>query len=179
MQKFKQGRVADSLVDFDRIIEVAPRQKPYMWQRGLSLYYADRFEEGADQFRTDVAVNPSDTEESIWAMLCESRLEGFDAAREKMLKVGRDTRPYMREAYELFRSGEDVGPLLSLGAAEPGGGTDFYAKLYAGLFYEAKGEAAKAEDYLRQAAGTAYGQRSGDYMAKLAQVHCQTRGWNV
>ena len=29
---------------------------------GLSLYYADRFDEGAQQFRKDVAVNPNDTE---------------------------------------------------------------------------------------------------------------------
>ena len=35
-------------------------------QRGLSLYYVGQFEEGAQQFRDDVAVNPADTEESIW-----------------------------------------------------------------------------------------------------------------
>lgn len=38
--------------------------------------------------RDDVAVNPNDTEESIWAFLCEAQLEGAEAARTKMLKVG-------------------------------------------------------------------------------------------
>jgi hypothetical protein len=38
--------------------------------------------------RDDVAVNPNDTEESIWAFLCEAQLEGPEAARQKMLKVG-------------------------------------------------------------------------------------------
>jgi hypothetical protein len=33
-----------------------------MWQRGLSLYYVERFADGAKQFRDDVAVNPNDTE---------------------------------------------------------------------------------------------------------------------
>lgn len=40
--------------------------RPYLWQRGLSLYYVGQYEEGAKQFRDDVAVNPNDTEESIW-----------------------------------------------------------------------------------------------------------------
>jgi hypothetical protein len=35
-----------------------------------------------------VAVNPNDTEESIWAFLCEAQLEGPEAARQNMLKVG-------------------------------------------------------------------------------------------
>lgn len=38
--------------------------------------------------RDDVAVNPNDTEESIWAYLCEAQLQGPHAARENMLKVG-------------------------------------------------------------------------------------------
>ena len=43
-----------------------PAKKPYLWQRGLSLYYAERFDECAEQFAVDVAVNPDDTEEQIW-----------------------------------------------------------------------------------------------------------------
>lgn len=39
------------------------------------------------QFRDDVAVNPNDTEESIWAFLCEAQLVGPDAAREQFLQV--------------------------------------------------------------------------------------------
>lgn len=37
--------------------------------------------------RDDVAVNPNDTEESIWAFLSEAQLQGPDTARENMLKV--------------------------------------------------------------------------------------------
>jgi hypothetical protein len=49
--------------DFDQVLALAPKMRPYMWQRGLSLYYLGRFEDGAQQFRDDVAVNPNDTEE--------------------------------------------------------------------------------------------------------------------
>ena len=40
------------------------------------------------QFRDDVAVNPNDTEESIWAFLCEAQLLGAEAARQQFLQVG-------------------------------------------------------------------------------------------
>ncbi|QHO46742.1 hypothetical protein HN51_016227 [Arachis hypogaea] len=60
---------------------------PDPWQRGLSLYYLDRFEEGAEQFRLDVAQNPNNTEESIWCFLCEAQLYGVDEARKPYLEV--------------------------------------------------------------------------------------------
>ena len=47
-----------------------------------------RFEEGAAQFRLDVAANPNDTEESIWCYLCESQLFGVTEARKRFLEVG-------------------------------------------------------------------------------------------
>jgi len=45
------------------------------------------FEAGAAQFREDVAVNPNDTEEAIWAFLCEARLRGAADARGQFLQV--------------------------------------------------------------------------------------------
>ncbi|ANM64578.1 Tetratricopeptide repeat [Arabidopsis suecica] len=112
MQLFRQGDVAGSVAEFDRAIILDPRQKAYLWQRGLSLYYVDRFEEGAEQFRIDVAQNPNDTEESIWCFICEARLHGVDVARTQFLEVGRDSRPVMREAYNLFKNGGDPEKVL-------------------------------------------------------------------
>lgn len=48
-----------------------------------------RFEEGAEQFRLDVAQNPNDTEESIWCFLCEAQLYGADEARRRFLEVNK------------------------------------------------------------------------------------------
>lgn len=48
-----------------------------------------RFEEGAEQFRIDVAQNPNDTEESIWCFLCEAQLYGADEARRRFLEVSK------------------------------------------------------------------------------------------
>lgn len=54
MNVFRQGGIDESIELFDRALEVDPSVRPYLWQRGLSLYYANRFQEGAQQFRDDV-----------------------------------------------------------------------------------------------------------------------------
>ena len=48
MEAFSQGRVADSVKLFDESAQ-AGYPKAMLWQRGLSLYYADRFEEEWDR----------------------------------------------------------------------------------------------------------------------------------
>ena len=58
----------------------------YNWNSILALT-EQAFEAGAAQFRGDVAVNPNDTEEAIWAFLCEARLHGADDARRQFLQV--------------------------------------------------------------------------------------------
>ena len=180
MDLFRRGDVRGSVKSFDGAIAADERFAPLLWQRGLSLYYAEDYAAGAQQFRKDVALNPNDTEEAIWTFLCEARMPnlGFDAARERLLVVGKDPRPYMRTTYELFagRASEEdlarVGHDGGLGSAP-----DFYAKLYLGLLNEAKGETAKAREYLRAAADSPYGPKSNDYMWALAKVHVQERKW--
>ncbi|KAH7434707.1 hypothetical protein KP509_06G031400 [Ceratopteris richardii] len=153
MQLLVQGNVEASLTMFENALLSDPRQKPYLWQRGLSLYYANRFAEGAVQFREDVAVNPNDTEESIWCFICEARVQGVENARKQFLEVGQDRRPVMQKAYKLFKDG--------------------------GLYHEAEGNAEDAKSAILAACRTPYGLRSGDYMASLAKVHCKCRGWEL
>ncbi|KAJ1283686.1 hypothetical protein BS78_03G147100 [Paspalum vaginatum] len=178
MQLFRQGDVAGSLAEFDNAIEMDPRQKQYLWQRGLSLYYLDRFEEGAEQFRIDVAANPNDTEESIWCFLCEAQLYGIEEARKRFLEVGLDSRPVMREAYALFKDGGDPEKLVA-NFLRRSDGEIFYSSLYAGLYYESQKDADMAKSHIAAACKSPYGSRSGDYMASLAFVHCQCHNWNL
>ena len=49
----------------------------------------EQYEAAAMQLRDDVAVNPSDTEEAIWAFLSEARLLGASQARRQFLQVPR------------------------------------------------------------------------------------------
>jgi len=87
VKQFRLGEVERSLTCFDRIIEVSPLSKPFLWQRGISLYYKEDFLAGAQQFRTDVRVNPNDTEELIWERLCKLRLAGPTNCRQISLEA--------------------------------------------------------------------------------------------
>ena len=137
------------------------------------------------QFRIDVAVNPNDTEEAIWAFISEKKL-GQSVAKP-LLRVGRDTRAVMRSAYALFESGQESATEALAAyarACTPAGDSnsnslhdEFYAQLYLGLHAESQGHAAKARAHITAATGTAYGRESKDYMVALARVHMQVRGW--
>ena len=87
MEKFQRGSVLGSVEDFNAALSINPGLKPYLWQRGLSLFYLGKYSEGAEQFREDVRVNPQDTEEAIWAFLCEAKLLGPTTARAQFLQV--------------------------------------------------------------------------------------------
>ena len=142
MALFSANKVEESISIFDSMIAAQPSSKPYLWQRGLSLYYADRFRDGAEQFKTDVAVNPNDTEEAIWYFLCVARQEGFEAARKRLLSVGYDRRPVMRAALQLFQGETDEAPLQAFATSASAFSSNdaFYGNLYLGLFREAAGD---------------------------------------
>jgi hypothetical protein len=178
MEKFAAGDVEGSVRDFDAALAAKPSMRPYLWQRGLSLYYLEQHGAAAQQFRDDVAVNPNDTEEAIWAFLAEARAAGPDAARRQFLRVGRDPRPVMRAAEAAFRAADGRPEAILAAAGGDAQGHDaFYAALYAALWHEAHGEAAEAEGAMARAVQTQYARQSGDYMAALARVHCARRGW--
>ena len=199
MAAFASGNVDQSIQIYDAIIEADPRRKPFLWQRGLSLYYAGRYEDGAQQFAADVAVNPNDTEEQIWHLLCLAQVTGsLEEARPMKLTVGKDRRPVMRAVQNLFLSGglNDKQQLMDL--AENGDvGSRFYASLYLSLYYESLSNVAggglgvpagasdaanalEAEKWMARALGTDYAKLVGrkDPMVDLAKVAVNKRGWS-
>ena len=63
MQRFRTADVSGSVKAFDDAIALRPELNKLLWQRGLSLYYAERYTDCAKQFRDDIALNPQDAEE--------------------------------------------------------------------------------------------------------------------
>jgi Flp pilus assembly protein TadD len=102
MADFQAGRVAASIDGFDRVIALQPEAAPQLWQRGIALYYAGRFQDCRAQFESHRTVNPNDVENAAWHFLCVARAESPEAAVKKILPVGPDARPPMREIYQLF-----------------------------------------------------------------------------
>lgn len=182
MTAFASNKVEESVTIYDSIIRDDPRRTPFLWQRGLSLYYAERYKDGAEQFATDVAVNPNDTEEQIWHLLCLAKTEGvgsLDAARERKLTVGTDRRPVMRLVQKLFL-GDGGSERELIDAAESSKvGDKFYASLYLSLYYESMNDEKSSKRWMVNAVGTEYAKTTGrrDPMVDVAKVAMQRRGW--
>lgn len=80
MESFRRGRVTESVDLFDQADSLVPDGSlhPYLWQRGISLYYVNRLQDASDQFRSDVKVNPNDVEEIVWDIAAQLRLRPSD-----------------------------------------------------------------------------------------------------
>ena len=64
----------ESLADFDKFLALRPAEKNGHWKRGISLYYAGRFEDGKKQFEGYENVDTNDVENAVWHFLCNARV---------------------------------------------------------------------------------------------------------
>ncbi len=165
---FQNGRIAESVAEFDIVSKLVPDKAPYLWQRGIALYYAGRYRDCRAQFESHRTVNPNDVENAAWHFLCVARGESVEKARAEMLAVGPDSRVPMREVYQMFRGA--LSPDKVLAVAGAGAESEFYAHLYVGLYFEAVGRKGDALVHIRAAAADRYA-TAGGYMHIVARVH--------
>ena len=176
---FFDAQIAASATAFDQVITLAPNAAPQLWQRGLSLYYAERFADGRAQFELHQTVNGNDVENAAWHFICVVKVDGLEKARKAFIPIVGDARVPMREIHALFAGTGTVEAVMKAADAD-GIPTEAerdqlcYAHLYLGLFYEATDDAALARKHMRLAA---VDYRMDHYMGKVAQVHVKLRGW--
>jgi lipoprotein NlpI len=175
-EHFKMAHIQESLADFDRAIELDPAQAPYHWQRGISLYYAGRYEDGRKQFELHQTVNGNDVENAAWRYLCMARSGPAQAARDSILPIEHDSRVPMMEIYSLYKGKTGVEGVLTaarFGNPSPAALNErlFYAHLYIGLYYEAAGKAKAARENIARAVE----HMVDHYMGDVARVHLQLR----
>ena len=103
MVDFLAGHIERSVAEFDQIVELAPEMGPYLWQRGIALYYMGRYDDCRAQFESHRTVNPNDVENAAWHFLCFARLQSPEEARKALLPVGHDSREPMMTIYKVFR----------------------------------------------------------------------------
>ena len=168
MADFQAGRIAAAIDGFDRVVALQPDAAPHLWQRGIALYYAGRFQDCRAQFESHRSVNPNDVENATWHFLCVARAESPQAAVQKMLPVGPDQRAPMREIYQMYLGKLSEAQVLA--AAGRNVGAQFYAHLYVGLYREARGDLSGARREIALAADDKYAD-AGGYMHHVARVH--------
>ena len=168
---FENGRFAESAAAFDNLAKAAPDQAPYLWQRGIALYYAGRYDDCRRQFESHRAVNPDDVENAAWHFLCVARAESPAKAKAALLPVGPDARVPMREVYQMFRGTRTPEQVLAAAGSQPDG--QFYGHLYLGLYFEALGMKDQALEHITIAASDRFAP-SGGYMHMVARVHLRS-----
>jgi lipoprotein NlpI len=153
---------------FNQLVVVAPRAMPQLWQRGIALYYAGRYDDCRKQFEAHRTVNPDDVENAAWHFLCVARADSPARARAALLPVGPDARVPMREVLELFRGRMTTDQVMAAAGSSLSG--QFYGHLYVGLYYEATGDHARARTAIETAANERFRSAGGD-MHMVARVH--------
>ena len=168
---YREGRAAESAAGFDRLAALVPSEAPQLWQRGIALYAAGRYQDCRRQFESHLTVNPNDVENAAWHFLCVARAESPARAREALLPVGPDARVPMRQVYEMYRG--RLTPDAVIAAAGDSASGRFYAELYVGLYLEAMGNPRAALAHMAKAADDRY-VSIGGYMHMVARM--QLRG---
>jgi hypothetical protein len=76
MKRFTENKIEDSIELFDRADSAVPNGSltPYLWQRGISLYYTDRFKEGSNQ----VCLHPPPSDINIFVLFISSTNAGLN-----------------------------------------------------------------------------------------------------
>ena len=165
---FLNHDIVESANGFDKLVELAPNSKPRLWQRGIVLYYAGRYDDCREQFESHRTVNPNDVENAAWHFLCIARAESPEEARSALLPVGPDARVPMREVYGLLSGSRTAEEVMAATGGAPS--AEFFGHLYLGLYAEAVGDPQRAIDHIRAAASDEYAQVGG-FMHAVARVH--------
>jgi lipoprotein NlpI len=171
-EHFRAGKIAESVADFDKFVQLQPQAANQQWERGISLYYASEFDKGAKQFEDYQKFHDQDVENSVWRYLCVARTSGVEKARSTLLPINNDPRAEMMVIYKLYQGKLTRDDVLAAISKDPPNRERlnqqlFYAHLYVGLWYEAAGESEQAKKHILEAEK----HKIGHYMWDVAHVH--------
>lgn len=174
---FKAGHIKEAIADFDQFIKLVPSQAPYHWQRGIALYYDEKYAQGRAQFELHQTVNLDDVENAVWHYLCVARANSLERAKELLINIQEDSRIPMMQIHALFAGkGSREAVLKAAQAGNPGSQELkerlFYAHLYLGLYEEAHGNSEAALEHIRKAV---HEFPQNHYMGEVARVHLKLR----
>jgi Lipoprotein NlpI, contains TPR repeats len=169
---FCAGKIAESVADFDKYVQLKPDAESRQWERGIAYYYTGEYAKGAKQFELYQTYHDQDVENSVWRYLCVARTDGVDKAQANMLPIDEDRRIPMMQIYDLYRGKKKPGEVIQVAEAGKPLAPElnmrlFYANLYIGLWHEAAGRAEEAKKHILEAEK----HKIGHYMWDVAHVH--------
>ncbi len=172
LARFREGRLTRALEDFDRLAQMAPRRMPELWQWGVALSLAGRHDDARRQFEAHRQINRNDVEVATWHFLSVAKLEGFEAARMKLIPVTGDDRVPMAEIWRLYagqgspNAVSDAAETVEEGPARTA--ARFYARLYLAMYLDAAGKTEEARSASAEAARLSM---SYDFLGQAARLY--------
>ena len=175
--QFRAGWIDQAINNFESEIRQRPTIEPYLWQYGIALFFAARYEDGRDLFEKHRLVNPNDVENAAWHFLCVAKADGIDEARRLALPAPNDRRIPMRQILQRLSAAGDTeqydAAIESATESMQGkigyASAKLYADLYRGMIADAEGETDVAKRLLSAAAATSL----THYMADIARVYAE------
>ena len=106
-ERFKLGRIDESIADFDQYVKLRPDQEPWHWKRGISYYYAGKYALGRKQFEGYQTVDDADVENAVWRYLCMARDVGVEKAGADLASAERPPGADVADLSVVRRQGDD------------------------------------------------------------------------
>ncbi|MEM0925320.1 MAG: tetratricopeptide repeat protein [Planctomycetota bacterium] len=164
----RSGDAAGAVKQFDAYVEKQPGEKPYLWQRGIALYFVGRYKDGVEQFKIHRDVNPKDVENAAWHFLCLAKLESPEKARQRVLPAPNDSRPPMKEVLEMLKTG-DTADVAEKTEKSTDPMAKFYGNFYLALHADALDQRQDAIKFMKLAVGGP----PMRYMGDVARVYLE------
>jgi hypothetical protein len=122
--------IPSALASFDAAWPSIPKQ----WMRGIALFFAQHYQQGATQFTTNLNDNPDDVEEVVWACMCDMKRRGPSYGQSNILPCPtKDVRVPMLEIYRLFSGTGNIADVLQ---RRDDATAIAYGHLYVGLYLD-------------------------------------------
>lgn len=163
---FFQGKFADAVADYDKMVDLDEKLAAAHWRRGIAYFYAEDYDKAAHQFEIYHTFDNVDRENGIWRYLSQVKSLGRDEARKGLLKYAKDDREPFPSVYKLFAGEITPQEILDDIAAAELTKEDrakrlFYAELYIGLNYFVDDEPEAAQQHLAEAVKNEWGRKAG------------------
>jgi lipoprotein NlpI len=158
----KLGKFKDAVKDFDAYLakvkdDQRKEAKAHHWRRGIALYYAGQYKEGAEQFEVHKTVNAEDVENAVWHYLCNVRAtKNKEKAQKDLIPIKDDTRVPMKKIHEMFagkcQPAEVIAEVAKLKlTGEALKEAEFYGHLYVALYYDSEDKKEECQRHLTEA----------------------------
>jgi tetratricopeptide (TPR) repeat protein len=166
-----------AVADYQKMIELDPKQQDNHWRLGLAYYLEGDFPKAAEQFEKDFKYDDVDRENGLWHFLARAGIDGIGSAQLQMLRYSKpDPREPMNALYDLY-SGVTKTEEFFRGIQQRGLMTNqqvlFYARLYAGIFEDLNGNREQAKKFLGMAANSEWGRKTSggsSFMWQIARI---------